>query len=204
MTSPATGRRERKKAATRQALADAALALFLERGFDRVTVAEIADAADVSVTTLFKHFPSKEALVFDEDAAQEDDLVGAVRHRPPGTPLLDALHAFMAARLTDIDGRGKGPDLARFRELVGATPSIREYARQMWARHGEALAVAIAADLGLAEPTPTVRALAHIVTDLPATLPGRRGGGPREQLDAVFAILRHGWPRTIGRPPDDD
>ncbi|HWO62981.1 MAG TPA: helix-turn-helix domain-containing protein, partial [Umezawaea sp.] len=60
------GRRERKKAATRQALADAALRLFLERGFDAVGVREIADAADVATTTLFKYFPTKESLVFDE------------------------------------------------------------------------------------------------------------------------------------------
>ncbi|WP_280431681.1 helix-turn-helix domain-containing protein, partial [Nocardia brasiliensis] len=60
MTEP--GRRERKKAANRQALADAALRLFLERGYDAVGVREIADAADVSVATLFKHFPGgKEA-----------------------------------------------------------------------------------------------------------------------------------------------
>ncbi|KJK57800.1 hypothetical protein UK12_14285 [Saccharothrix sp. ST-888] len=55
------GRRERKKAATRRALADAALRLFLERGYEQVGIREIADAADVSTTTLFKHFPVKEA-----------------------------------------------------------------------------------------------------------------------------------------------
>ncbi|MGY5138836.1 TetR/AcrR family transcriptional regulator, partial [Streptomyces nigrescens] len=62
------GRRERKKAATRQALADAALRLFLERGYDQVSIRDIAEAADVSTTTLFKHFPGKEALVFDADS----------------------------------------------------------------------------------------------------------------------------------------
>src|SRR4051794_41350410 len=83
-----TGRRERKKAATRRALADAALELFLERGYDDVTVAEIAEAADVSVTTLFNHFPGgKPALVFDEAQAREDALVAAVRDRPEGTGL---------------------------------------------------------------------------------------------------------------------
>ena len=57
------GRRERKKAATRKSLADAALRLFLDRGYDQVSIRDIAEAADVSTTTLFKHFPSKEALV---------------------------------------------------------------------------------------------------------------------------------------------
>ncbi|MGW5648430.1 helix-turn-helix domain-containing protein [Saccharopolyspora sp. NPDC003752] len=81
MTGGAMGRRERKKAATCQALADAAMELFLRRGFDRVSVREIADAADGSTTTLFKHFPSKEALVFGEAVDHEAELVAAVRDR---------------------------------------------------------------------------------------------------------------------------
>ena len=65
------GRRERKKAQTRRALADAAMRLFTERGYDNVGVREVAEEADVAVTTLFKRFPSKEALVFDGDADRE-------------------------------------------------------------------------------------------------------------------------------------
>ena len=84
MTAGTVGRRERKKAATRQAIADTALRLFLERGYDQVGVREIAEAADVSVTTLFKHFPGKEALVFDQDADREAELVAAVGDGPPG------------------------------------------------------------------------------------------------------------------------
>lgn len=73
------GRRERKKAATRRALADAALRLFLEHGYNNVGIKDVAEAADVSTTTLFKHFPSKEALVFDLDADVEAALVAADR-----------------------------------------------------------------------------------------------------------------------------
>ena len=69
--------RDRKKAATRQGISDAATRLFVERGFDGVTVKEIADAADVSPTTVFKHYPTKEALVFDEDAEQQSRLVAS-------------------------------------------------------------------------------------------------------------------------------
>jgi AcrR family transcriptional regulator len=60
------GRRERKKQQTRQAISDVATGLFLERGFDAVTVAEVARAADVAVQTVFNHFPAKEDLFFDE------------------------------------------------------------------------------------------------------------------------------------------
>ncbi|GAA1138113.1 TetR family transcriptional regulator [Kribbella jejuensis] len=60
------GRRERKKQQTRQAISDVATGLFLERGFDAVTVADVARAADVAVQTVFNHFPAKEDLFFDE------------------------------------------------------------------------------------------------------------------------------------------
>ena len=68
-------RRERKKLATRQAIAEAAMRLFLDRGYDAVTVAEIAEAADVAVSTVFKHFDSKEAIAFAGDPAVEAHLV---------------------------------------------------------------------------------------------------------------------------------
>src|ERR1700754_4943451 len=77
--------RERKKAITRQALIDAAERLFEERGFDEVTVAEIADNANVSVKTLFVYFRSKEDLVFS-DYDLLDSLVAALASRPDTTP----------------------------------------------------------------------------------------------------------------------
>ena len=87
------GRRERKKAATRTAIVNAATALFLERRFDDVTVREIADAADVSPTTVFAHFPHKEALVFHQEQQQHEQLATAVRDRAPGTSISAALRA---------------------------------------------------------------------------------------------------------------
>lgn len=184
--------RERKKAATRQALADAALTLFLERGFDRVTVAEIAEAADVSVATLFKHFPSKEALLFDRDADREAALISAVRDREPGSSILDSLRAlFVAGRESPPDA-----DLQQFRALVAGTPSLREYLTRMWARHIDALARTIAEDLGLPEPNPTVRALACLVVQAPGV---ERGADvdPHEQLDTYFDLLRTGWDAQV-------
>jgi len=192
MSATTPGRRERKKAATRQALADAALTLFLERGFDRVTVAEIADAADVSVATVFKHFPSKEALLFDQDADREAALISAVRDREPASSILDALRALF------VTGRESPPDadLQRFQGLVASTPSLREYLTRMWARHTGALARAIAEDLGLPEPSPTVRALAYLVVQAPGV--GRGADvDPHEQLDAYFDLLGTGWDAQV-------
>ncbi|MBK3581075.1 TetR/AcrR family transcriptional regulator, partial [Streptomyces sp. MBT65] len=98
MTEAATGRRERKKAQTRTVIADAALELFLERGYDQVTVKDVAEAADLSMSGLFKHFPTKESLVFDMDDEIRSGLVGAVRERPERTAPLDALRTWLRER----------------------------------------------------------------------------------------------------------
>ncbi|ALE82083.1 TetR/AcrR family transcriptional regulator [Pseudonocardia sp. HH130629-09] len=192
MTTP--GRRERKKAATRQGIADAALRLFLDRGFDEVTVAEIAEAADVSVTTLFKHFGSKEALLFDEDATQEAELVAAVRDRAPGTDVIDGLQAWLLRRVDGppSDRRPSAEDLERFRRLTDAAPSLRDHARRMWARHEAALAAELARDAGRDEPSPADRVLAHVVVGIPPLL-REQAGRAREHLDAAFALIRHGY-----------
>jgi AcrR family transcriptional regulator len=85
-----TGLRERKKQQTRQRISAAALELFDERGFDRVPVTEIAQAAEVSEATLFNYFPTKEDLVYGGIEACEQQLLDAVRHRPAGTSVLAA------------------------------------------------------------------------------------------------------------------
>src|SRR5216117_3447490 len=89
------GLRERKKQQTRQSIADTARALFAERGFERVTVAEVARAANVSEATIFNYFPTKEDLVFSGLEAFEAALLGAVRDRAPGEPILTAFGRFV-------------------------------------------------------------------------------------------------------------
>jgi AcrR family transcriptional regulator len=191
-SSTTPGRRERKKAATRKALADAALALFLERGFDQVTVAEVAEAADVSIATLFKYFPSKEALLFDRDTDREAELVAAVRDRAPEVSIIDALQSFLVSRIdAGSDGRNI-ENLRRFRALVVETPSLSAYLSRTWARHTDALAAVIAAELGLASTPPVVRALASFVVQAPVAARGV-DVDPREQLEACFTLLRTGW-----------
>lgn len=122
--SPTPGRRERKKAATRQAIADAALQLFLEHGFDRVSVRDVAERADVSTTTLFAHFPSKESLVFDREQEVDAALAAAVRERPDGQGVVEALRAHALESWVPIV---TDPRRARFTALVSDTPALREY-----------------------------------------------------------------------------
>ncbi|MFH8804531.1 TetR/AcrR family transcriptional regulator [Streptomyces sp. NPDC017936] len=189
-TSPAPmGRRERKKAATRQAIADAALHLFLERGYDAVGIREIADAADVSTTTLFKHFPVKEALVFDEDADQEARLLAAVRERPEGRSIPAALreHA-LTTRLASADDDAT---FTAFTNLVAGTPALRDYAQNMWLRHTTALAQAIAEESGLAAGDPACTALAHFALEAPRAAYAH--DDPRQAINRAFDLLEHGW-----------
>ncbi|MDQ7803222.1 helix-turn-helix domain-containing protein [Amycolatopsis sp. A133] len=178
------GRRERKKAQTRKALADAALELFLDRGYDQVSVKEIADAADVSVTTLFKYFPSKEALVFDQDEDIEAALVGAVHGRPPGCTVVEALREHLLRLSVSAPSD-------EFLHLIESEPALRDYARRMWMRHETALARAIAEESAAPEGDVACAALARF------TLASRElilaDSQPRRAAEEIFARLERGW-----------
>jgi AcrR family transcriptional regulator len=187
------GRRERKKAATRKALADAALELFLERGYEDVTVAEIADAADVSVTTLFNHFPGgKPALVFDEAQAREDALVAAVRDRPAGTGVVEALHAHLrrSRTLSPPDEPADRERMERFLALVRGNRPLAEAHRAMWASQEVALAAAIADDAPGTDPE-AAAALAHLVLD--GFAHAERRPDPEAAFTRVMRLLAEGW-----------
>ncbi|WP_327092342.1 TetR/AcrR family transcriptional regulator [Nonomuraea sp. NBC_01738] len=187
-TPPVVGRRERKKAATRQAIADAALRLFLERGYDRVSIRDIAEAADVSTTTLFKHFSGKEALVFDEEEDREAELTAVVRQRPAGQGVIEALREHVLASWLRVAAH---PLRAEFTDLVDATPALQDYAERMWTRHTAALSAAIADDAGVGHDDIACRALARFVLDIPALT--RAAPDPRAAIEEVFDLLAHGW-----------
>ncbi|OAZ44038.1 TetR family transcriptional regulator [Microbacterium arborescens] len=185
------GRRERKKAATRKRISDVATVMFLERGFDDVSIREIADAADVSPTTVFAHFSQKEALVFDEDDEQRERLVAAVRERPAGTSIAGAIRAYYEREIRS-GAAEHGDDVARrFMEFLNATPALRDYAARMWLRHEDALAEAVAAELGEERPDPHVRAFARFVLQIQTMV--NESDDPEATLDAGFAVLENGW-----------
>ncbi|MEU3645684.1 TetR family transcriptional regulator [Lentzea sp. NPDC034063] len=186
------GRRDRKKAATRQALADAALKLFLERGYDNVTVKEIAEAADTAIATLFAHFPAgKEALILADSGERLESLTAAVRERADGTSVLDALHAFFAARGPFNENL---PEEYRIRmDLVLRTPALWAYARTVWVACQAPLAELLAEAAGLDEPDDSLHLLARYVLetpDLASSRPDRLAA-----LGEAFARLKRGWPQ---------
>ncbi|MBO9625330.1 MAG: TetR family transcriptional regulator [Microbacterium sp.] len=192
MTTPEPlGRRERKKAATRKNISDVATKMFLERGFDNVSIREVADAADVSPTTVFAHFPQKEALVFDEDDEQRDRLVSAVRERADGVTINRSIHDFYASEIgVNLDEHGE--DVARiFMRFLNATPALRDYAAKMWLRHEDALAAAIAAEFDLPEPTAEIRVYSRFVLQLQLLVTD--SDDQFATLEAGFIVLENGW-----------
>ncbi|GAA2263285.1 TetR family transcriptional regulator [Streptomyces amakusaensis] len=121
------GLRERKKRQTYQAISDAAIALFLAKGFGPVSVAEIAAAAGISKPTLFRYFPAKEDLVLHRLADHEGEAARVVAGRPPGLSPLDALHRHFLAGLDRYDpvtGVNDEPEVLALHRLLYGTPSL--------------------------------------------------------------------------------
>ncbi|MFF7725728.1 TetR/AcrR family transcriptional regulator [Streptomyces sp. NPDC008001] len=186
MTVP-PGRRERKKAATRQKIADTALRLFLERGYDAVGIREVAAEADVAVTTLFSHFASKEALVFEQDEDFEQRLALAVTGRAPHEPLIPALHREIRALVRHCTADSAAP----IWRMIDASPALRRYEESMRLRHAETLAAAIAADPGLSQTTTASRTIARFVID--AYSLAREAADPQGAVDEIFQMIEAAW-----------
>ena len=121
---------------TREAIFAAAQALFSERGFDKVTVAEIADAANISVKTLFTYIGAKEELLFGGDPTVLDAVVEAVRNRRLGqTPLVAAGQALLAA----VDDKDQDRNLDAFLRMADGGPAARSRLRALWDETEDAL-----------------------------------------------------------------
>ncbi|MER0479032.1 helix-turn-helix domain-containing protein [Streptomyces sp. Edi2] len=190
MTVPTTGRRERKKAATRQKIADTALRLFLERGYDAVGIRDVAAEADVAVTTLFSHFASKEALVFEQDENFEQRLTQAVTGREPHEPLIPALRREIQAMVRHCTGDGAAP----IYRMIDASRALREYEESMRLRHAESLATALVADPDLSQSTTACRTIARFVIDAYALV--REAADPDAALDEIFQMIEAAWEVT--------
>lgn len=181
------GRRERKKAATRRKIADTALRLFLERGYDAVGIRDVAAEADVAVTTVFTHFASKEALVFDQDEDFERRLAAAVTGRAPDEPLIPALRREMEVLVRHCTGEDADP----IWRMIDASPALREHEESMRLRHAEKLAALVAGDLGLEEPSTACRTIARFVIDAHSL--AREAADPQAALDEIFRMIEAAW-----------
>jgi AcrR family transcriptional regulator len=200
MTEPA-GLRARKRERTRDAIADAAISLFLARGFDHVPVADIAARAEVSKPTLFRYFPAKEDLVLHRIADHNGEAARVVRARPPGVSPLAALHRHFLDgldRRDPVTGLNDHPEVLAFHEMVFTTPSLAGRLNQYTLDDEEALAAALGGDITArllaAQVLVTRRVLAR--ANWQKLMAGRTAVDVRPEAvadaDRAFALLRDG------------
>ena len=148
--SPQLGLRERKKEQTRQLIAETARRLFGERGFERVTVAEIARAAEVSEQTVFNYFPTKEDLVYWRLQSFEDELLATIRDREPGEPALAAFRRFLLAQrglLGKQDPQAR-EELAAVTRMITESPALLAREQHIFAGYTASLAALLAEESG--------------------------------------------------------
>ena len=165
---PGEGLRERKKRLMRQKLSDIATAMFLERGFDAVRVAEVAEACGVSEKTVFNYFPTKESLVLDRLQTTVESLRTGLAD--PAVPPVQAALVILDRELTgmtawvatqDDPGRA-GQAIRRFGDLIRATPSLRAYQADMMDQFASVATQILAARAGMStgDPEPQIAARA--------------------------------------------
>ncbi|BCJ40625.1 TetR family transcriptional regulator [Actinoplanes ianthinogenes] len=200
------GLREEKKQATRTALADAALRLFMEHGFEGVTVADVAHVARVSVNTVFNYFPTKEDLFFDRQDEVIDRLPAAIRARAADESMAAAARR---AFLSEIDRQevtlGMHAGIAGFWRVVDDSPSLQGGLRRLRDRTESALAETLREVTDAEEEDPMPEVAAAMLTAVDAALHAeirRRvlaGEHPdairervREMAEVGFEALEHG------------
>src|ERR1700761_7319042 len=166
---PGEGLRERKKRLTRRLLSDTATRMFVARGFDEVTIADIAAACGVSEKTVWNYFPAKETLLLDV----EDATVDAIRREigngaAPVEAMLRVLDRDLQYTTDQLTADMPGATLViqRFSELVDSVPALRNYHRGMMDRLVDATAEAIASSLGRAADDPETQIAATALVGL--------------------------------------
>jgi AcrR family transcriptional regulator len=213
------GLRERKKQQTRQLIADTAWRLFADRGFEQVTVAEVARQAQVAVATVFNYFPTKEDLFYDRLEAFEAQLVEAVRARAAGEPVLVAFrrHLLESGGLLVQVEAGDAQALERLRTLhrvIAASPALQAREQRAIARTADALAALLAAETHAAADDLRPQTVANALVGVQRALldhvrrrvradqePARLAADVRRLARRAFALLEHGLGDYAPGPP---
>jgi AcrR family transcriptional regulator len=192
---PPPGLRERKKARTRAELQRHALRLFRDRGYTATTVDDIAAAAEVSRSTFFRYFPSKEDVVLFDDVDPLTDAAFAAQ--PAGTPLLVALRMALRTAFAQLEPEKRALEEVRM-ELVRTVPELAAAARERSGMSVDAVATAIGEGFGLDPGALDVQLFAGVVAGArlaAQSLVDREPGRSYvDTLDAVLERLEAGIP----------
>lgn len=200
---PDAGLRELKKLRTRQVIMETAWRLFAERGFEQVTVAEVAREAGVSEATVFNYVSTKEALVFDGMVAYEARLLDAVRDRAVGASALDAITRFLDESADHAATGGVGDTIAVTARMVMSSPTLRARQEEILADRTRALVELLAAETGASADDPSLQAGAHAIKGVQravldgtrrAALAGERGA----ELGATVRAVLHTAAEVVG------
>jgi AcrR family transcriptional regulator len=215
MEAPA-GRRELAKDATRRTIRRSAMALFLERGFDHVTTAEVAASAGVSPATLFNYFATKEDLFFGQVEQLERELVDAVMSCVPDHSILDVLRMRVLYELTAGRAYTDPASVGPFHRQVGASPRLLAREAEIYQRRevvltgaldralgdrSDRLAVRVAAAVYIAAERTVATELRQRLEKKPTVFVVR---GLQAYVDEVFAVLRTGVGELIPTAPPDE
>src|SRR2546427_12742835 len=146
-----TGLRERKKALTRQLIADTAARLFAERGYENVAVSDVAREADVAEQTVYNYFPTKEQLVTDREQQIQERLCLLVRSRLPGSTPADAIREFVLRAVVGIRDIPSELWRGELGYLAAISPTVHRLALELIDRQARALA-AVISDTTLVPP----------------------------------------------------
>jgi AcrR family transcriptional regulator len=190
------GLRERKKRQTRQRISEVAIGLFVERGFENVTIAEVASAAEVSVNTVYNYFESKEDLVLSPEEASPQRLADIVRQRRPGE---SAAGAVLARLREEVRGRerrvGLSAGFGRVLEMMRAAPTLSARLEDLGRQMTDALTIVLAEETAASEYDPLPRAVAWHIGCLHALvmteIESRTAAGERPDAiaEAVLELL---------------
>jgi AcrR family transcriptional regulator len=185
-------RRTRKRLATRLSISDAATRLFFERGFDAVTVDEIAEAADLGRMTVFNHFPRKEDMFFDLDEEGRETLREALRQRDPAISPIETLR-LLAHRLVAEESRYVRffPGSQRFVETIERSEALKARARAIRDELAHVVTLALAECVGRdpGDPDACLAAGLLVATWTVALIQAHRvfrRGRNKEQAKAIF------------------
>jgi AcrR family transcriptional regulator len=183
-----TGLRERRKLQTRQAISDVATEMFVARGFDEVTIAQVADAAGVAKMTVTNYFPRKEDLVFDRADGIVRSLADVFAARAPGESLLAAIRRDYEARIARADVT-LGLASPAFARMVENSPVLAGRGLEMLYQRERALGDAIAAETG--DDGPQQRLAAALVSSAHRVLyeEGIRRSLAGQSRDEICAAL---------------